>query len=50
MCCTPCHKEKFYCFIPHELELVQAVQVGEKLLGVAQVVEEDVVIVLHTLP
>ncbi len=40
---------KFYCFIPHELELSQAVQVGEDLLGVAQVVGEDVVIVAHTL-
>jgi hypothetical protein len=36
-------------FIPHELELVQAVQVGENLLGVAQVVGEDVVVVPHTL-
>ncbi len=40
---------KIYCFIPHELELVQAVQVGEDLHGVAQVVGEDVMIVPHTL-
>ncbi len=35
--------------VADELELVQAVQVGEDLLGVAQVVGEDVVIVPHTL-
>jgi hypothetical protein len=40
---------KIYCFIPHELELVQTVQVGEDLLGVVQVVGEDVMVVPHTL-
>jgi hypothetical protein len=40
---------KIHCFIPHELELVQAVQVGENLLGVAQVVGEDVMVAPHTL-
>jgi hypothetical protein len=49
LCCTPWHKEEIYFFIPHELEPVIAVQVGENLLGMAQVVGEDVVIVLHTL-
>jgi hypothetical protein len=49
LCRTPCHTRKIYCFIPHELPLVQAVQVGENLLGVAQVVGEDVMIVPHTL-
>jgi hypothetical protein len=46
LCRTSCHKENF-CFIPHELEHVQAVQVGEDLLGVAQVVGEDVMVVPH---
>jgi hypothetical protein len=40
---------KIFCFISHELELVQAVQVEEDLLGVAQVVGEDVMIMPHTL-
>jgi hypothetical protein len=40
---------KTYYFIPDKLELVQAVQVGEDLLGVAQVVGEDVMVVPHTL-
>jgi hypothetical protein len=35
--------------VANELKLVQAVQVGENLLGVAQVVGEDVMIVPHTL-
>ncbi len=35
--------------VADELELVQAVQVGEDFLGVAQVVGEDVVVVTHTL-
>jgi hypothetical protein len=35
--------------VADELKLVQAVQVGENLLGVAQIVGEDVVIMPHTL-
>ncbi len=48
-CTTHPVTRKIFCFIPHELELVPAVQVGEDLLGVAQVVGEYVVIVPHAL-
>ncbi len=48
LCRTPCHKKNSL-LISDELKLVQAVQVGENLLGVVQVVGENVVIMPHSL-